>query len=67
MFAITAAACMLMLIHALGGCYDPLFPADTPRTQFEIYDRMRNNYAPADQPDVFGKPQPALRERLSPS
>jgi hypothetical protein len=51
----------------MSGCYDPLFPADAPRTQFEIYDRMRDNYAPADEPDVFGRPKPALRQRLTES
>jgi hypothetical protein len=50
---------------ALGGCQEVLFPSDVPRTQFEIYDRMRNQYAPPEEPDVFGRPQPALRERLS--
>ncbi|MBL9120776.1 MAG: hypothetical protein JNL80_12775 [Phycisphaerae bacterium] len=47
------------------GCIKPLFPADTPRTQFETYDRMRSRYVPLEEPDVFGSPQPALRARLS--
>lgn len=49
----------------LGGCAKQLFPPDTPRTQFEIHDRMRNRYVPLEEPDVFGNPQPALRARLS--
>jgi hypothetical protein len=50
---------------SLGGCYKPLFPPETPRTQFETYDRMRSRYVPLEEPDVFGTPQPALRARLS--
>lgn len=56
--ALGAAAC------SAGGCMKPLFPPDTPRTQFETYDRMRSKYVPLEEPDVFGTPQPALRARL---
>jgi hypothetical protein len=48
----------------LAGCQKALFPDDTPRTQFESYDRARKGYVPLEEPDVFGKPQPALRSRL---
>lgn len=47
-----------------GGCVKPLFPEDTPRTQFETYDRMRSRFVPLEEPDVFGTPRPALRARL---
>lgn len=50
-----------------GGCQRALFAKNTPRTQFEQYDRMRNRYAPLEEPDVFGNPQPALRARLGKS
>ncbi len=49
----------------LGGCHRVLLPKNAPRTQFETYDRMRNRFTPLEEPDVFGHPQPALRERLS--
>ncbi|MHC4217952.1 MAG: hypothetical protein ACYSU7_05795 [Planctomycetota bacterium] len=49
----------------LAGCQKALFPKNEPRTQFEVYDRMRAAYVPLEEPDVFGKPQPALRSRLS--
>lgn len=49
-----------------GGCQKALFPDNTPRTQFERYDTLRGGAAPAEEPDVFGRPQPALRARLSP-
>ena len=55
---------LLLGIALLGGCQRALFPIDAPRTQFETYDRMRHRYVPTEEPDVFGNPQPALRERL---
>jgi hypothetical protein len=54
-----------LMSSGLTGCADPLFPKDTPRNQFETYDRMRNRYVPLEEPDEFGNPQPALRARLS--
>lgn len=47
------------------GCRKTLFPADTPRTQYEAHDRLRRRDAPLTEPDAFGNPQPALRARLS--
>lgn len=62
--ALTAAlACATFGLAA--GCYKPLFPKDSPRTPFERYERVRGEYIPLEQPDVFGNPQPALRARLS--
>ena len=50
----------------LAGCQKVLFPHNTPRTQFESYDRMRGGFTPLEERDVFGNPQPALRARLQP-
>jgi hypothetical protein len=57
---------VLLLAMALlpCGCQRGLFPQDAPRTQFDSYNRMRGRYAPLEEPDVFGNPQPALRARL---
>jgi len=55
----------MLLLAGLVGCHKPLFPKDQPRTQFELYERVRGNYTPLEEPDVFGNPQPALRARLS--
>jgi hypothetical protein len=52
-------------VCAGGGCNEALFPANAPRTQFEAYDRMRNQAAPETEMDALGRPQPALRQRLS--
>jgi hypothetical protein len=60
--AFVAAAALL----GAGGCQKSLFPADTPRTQFERFDTMRAGAAPTQEPDVFGAKQPALRARLTP-
>ena len=51
---------------AATGCAKPLFPENAPRTQFEKFDSMRSGAAPAEEPDIFGRPQPALRARLTP-
>lgn len=58
-----AVPCVTACLAATG-CIKPLFPPDTPRNQFETYDRMRSKYVPLEEPDVFGTPQPALRARL---
>lgn len=47
------------------GCQKVLFPAKSTRSQFEDYDRMRQRYTPMEVPDMFGKPRPALRARLT--
>ena len=58
------AACLASF--AAIGCAKPLFPENAPRTQFEKFDSMRSGAAPAEEPDIFGRPQPALRARLTP-
>jgi hypothetical protein len=60
-----AAGVTAVAAASLGGCYKPLFPADSPRNQFETYDRLRQRYVPLEEPDVFGNPRPALRARLT--
>ena len=60
-----AAACIACSAVASSGCQKVLFPSDLPRNQFETHDRMRQRYVPLEEPDVFGRPQPALRARLS--
>lgn len=61
-----AAAAAAVCLCALAGCNKPLFPESAPRTQFEKFDSMRSGSAPAEEPDIFGRPQPALRARLTP-
>lgn len=54
----------LLVTLGAGGCQQALFPKNAPRTQFEVHERMRNPYIQLEEPDEFGKPQPALRTRL---
>jgi hypothetical protein len=61
-----SAASAATAVLNLGAGAKPLFPENAPRTQFEKFDSMRSGAAPAEEPDVFGRPQPALRARLTP-
>ena len=66
---VRAVPLLLLLLVACSafGCQRRLFPKDSPRTQFETYDRMRQKFVPLEQVDVFGEPKPALRARLGSS
>lgn len=63
--AALAAACLAAAGLGAAGCQKVLFPKNEPRSQFEAYDTMRQRFVPMEVPDVFGKPQPALRARLT--
>lgn len=63
---LACGASLAMVALAGLGCAKPLFPENAPRTQFEKFDSMRSGAAPTEEPDVFGRPQPALRARLTP-
>ena len=56
---------VVVLFGGLSACQKSLFPDNTPRTQFETHDRLRNRNVPLEKPDAFGRMNPALRERLS--
>lgn len=56
--ALSVTACM--------GCNKPLFPENSARTQFETYDRLRQQSTPLEEEDEFGQKRPALRARLAP-
>ncbi|MBL1219163.1 MAG: hypothetical protein D8M59_16925 [Planctomycetes bacterium] len=59
--ALAASVCILA---SMTGCAKTLFYDDADRTQFDQYDRMRGNYAPKSETDIYGRKQPALRARL---
>lgn len=60
------ATVLILTSATLVGCGKALFVGQkTNTTQFDTYDRMRGQYKPRTEPDVFGTPQPALRARLS--
>lgn len=53
-----------MVLGGLAGCQRPLFPRSSDRTQFDQYDRLRGEYVPRTEEDLYGQTQPALRARL---
>lgn len=62
----TALLVVVVALMTATGCQRKLFPSDQPRTQFQTYDRMRQQDTQTEETDVFGRPQPALRARLTP-
>ncbi|GEM_PF-3421794 len=62
--AICLVAVCVGITSALGGCTKPLFPDNTYRTQYDQYDRLRGSFVEPHQTDLYGKPVPALRQRL---
>lgn len=61
--SIAAIAC---IAGTLPGCQDPLFSPRETRTQFDRYDRSRDQYEPQFFEDEFGHRVPNLRGRLTP-
>lgn len=61
-----AAGVLLVAACGLSGCTKPLFPTGEPRTQYDRYDLVRNQYAPQYTMDEFGRRRPNLRARLLP-
>ena len=59
------AIMLLVIVLGASGCQRSLFHSNQPRTQFDVHERMRDPYIQLEEPDEFGKPQPALRTRLS--
>ena len=62
-FAVTLSA--IAVLGAASACRPALFSDREPRTQFDRYDRSRNNYAPMSVQDEFGIERPNLQGRLS--
>jgi len=54
------------LLASSGGCTRVLFSPREPRTQYDRYDEVRNQLAPAYIEDEFGRRTPNLRGRLAP-
>ncbi|MEO1130677.1 MAG: hypothetical protein AAFX05_13370 [Planctomycetota bacterium] len=62
----TLAAVLLLACAAGWGCNKPLFSPREERSQFDRYDRSRNQYAPQFVEDEFGRQEPNLKGRLEP-
>jgi hypothetical protein len=52
------------LLWSLGACGSTLYKPTDIRTQYDRYDRTRNDFAPPYIEDEFGRPEPNLRGRL---
>lgn len=63
---VACVAGALVAAVAATGCNKPLFPENSARTQFETYDRLRQQSTPLEEEDEFGQTRPALRARLAP-
>ncbi len=50
----------------LAGCGKPLMSPSEARSQYDRYDRSRNQYAPQYVEDEYGARTPNLRGRLAP-
>lgn len=61
-----SAASATALLTLSVGCERPLFVPDEPRTQFDSYDLIRNQYADEYVMDAYGRRKPNLRARLLP-
>ena len=63
--------CLVAVVMAAmsGGCQDPLFPADAPRSPYERYQALRGDERPMVDEMSRGTARsgrPALRQRLRP-
>lgn len=48
------------------GCSDPLLSPNEDRTQYDQYDKMRDQYVAQDKFDERGRAHPNIRGRLLP-
>lgn len=60
------AALALAWASIPAGCGKPLLSPDEPRSQFDRYDAVRNQYADQYVFDEWGRRRPNLRARLLP-
>lgn len=59
--------CLCVSVFALlplAACQKPLLSPDQPRSQYDTYDAVRNQYAPQQFRDEFGRLRPNIRQRL---
>lgn len=60
------ALALLGAAVVIAGCSAAPFSKKDPRTQYDRYDAVRNQYAPPYIEDEFGRQKPNLRGRLTP-
>ncbi len=54
------------LVVGLVGCGEPLLSANEPRSQYDRYDAVRDQYAPQYVTNEYGEKRVNLRGRLLP-
>ncbi len=59
-------ACLAVGATVLAGCAHPLFSPKKSRSQYDRYDKSRNQFAPQIVEDEFGREEPNLWGRLEP-
>lgn len=59
-----SAPILVLLTGVLAACGQPLLSPKDERSQYDRYDRVRNDYAPQYVMDVYGRKLPNVRERL---
>ncbi len=64
--ALTIALLCLASAGSLAGCRKALFTDRDTRSQYDRYDRVRNQYEPPFLFDEFGNEVPNIKGRLSP-
>lgn len=62
----TLAVAGVLGLWTLAGCSKPLLSPEDSRSQYDRYDRSRNQYSPQYVEDEFGDRTPNLRGRLAP-
>jgi hypothetical protein len=57
---------LALVALSMGACQAPLFSPRETRSQYDRYDRSRNQFEPQYLQDEYGVRQPNLRGRLTP-
>lgn len=65
-FAALLGLSFLAIAAFQSGCVRPLLSPEDERSPFDRYDALRNQQAPQQIEDPYGRRQPNLRGRLSP-
>ena len=60
------SACALIVLAGVSGCGKTLMDPDEPRSQYEAFDRVRDQHVETYEFDAFGQRRPNLRRRLLP-
>lgn len=61
-----AIVSLALVASALSGCGKSLLSSKDERSQYDRYDRVRNDYAPQYVEDEYGRQLPNVRARLKP-